>query len=338
MQGLENIGATCAINSMVQIICRNNYLRDTILKYDLPNDTLTFNLKEILILMHEKEKSLIPKKFVKKIFNTFDGIFRYGEQLDIYELWLYLSESINEEIKKDPKYYTNISNDIVTDKIKSGLIIDNEKDFNKVLFNSSRLKDKFEYYNIKLNNNKKSQWQNLIQGFYLNITKCMKCNNTLYNFEPFTTLNLNITYKNISVVDMVKQIYKEEVNCGDWECEKCKEKTEYKKQTKLWKLPSVLFIVINRFTETLKKNTESININETLHFNKGTILSDVNMEKNYKLSSIALHIGSLDGGHYMAVCNNNTDNYFLYNDMEVSEINNFKNDNNSAYMIVYSEL
>ena len=43
-----------------------------------------------------------------------------------------------------------------------------------------------------INNNKISQWQSLIQGFYLNITRCTKCNNTLYNFEPFTTLNLNI--------------------------------------------------------------------------------------------------------------------------------------------------
>ena len=338
MQGLENIGATCAINSIVQMICRNNYLRESILSYNLPEDTLTSNLKEILVLMHEKEKSLIPKKFVKKVFNTFEGTFRYGEQLDIYELWLYLVEAINQEINKDPNYYTNISNDIVSDKIKSGLVIDNENDFNKVLLNSTRLKDKFDYYNIKLNDNKSSQWQSLTQGFYLNITICTKCNNTLYNFEPFTTLNLNITDKNLSVVDMIKQIYKEDVNSGDWECEKCKQKTEYKKQTKLWKLPSVLFIVINRFTETFRKNTESININDELHFNKGTILYNTNLEKKYKLSSIALHIGNLDGGHYMAICNNNTDNYLLYNDMDVKEINNFKNNNNSAYMIVYSEL
>jgi len=48
MQGLENIGSTCAINSLIQIICRNTYLRDTILSYELSDDTLTNNLKEIL--------------------------------------------------------------------------------------------------------------------------------------------------------------------------------------------------------------------------------------------------------------------------------------------------
>ena len=95
MQGLENLGSTCAINSLVQIICRNNYLRNIILEYDLKKDGIADNLKEILVLMHEKDKSLIPRKFVNKVFNTFDGTFRYGEQLDIYELWIFLSQEID---------------------------------------------------------------------------------------------------------------------------------------------------------------------------------------------------------------------------------------------------
>ena len=40
----------------------------------------------------------------------------------------------------------------------------------------------------------------------------------------------------------------------------------------------------------------------------------------------------------MAVCNNDTDNYLLYNDMDIKEINNFKNNNNSAYMIIYNQI
>lgn len=339
MQGLENIGATCAINSLVQIICRNNHLRETILSYDMKEDTFTSNLKEILVLMHEKDKSLIPRKFVKKVFKTFEGTFRYGEQLDIYELWIYLSDAITNEVNDNAEYYNAINeHENTSDKLTNGVVINNDSDFNRILLNSNKLKEKFDYYNVKLNNNKLSKWQSLIQGFYLNIIRCTKCNNTLYNFESFITLNLNITDKNLSVVDMIKQIYKEEVNCDDWVCGKCNEKTKYIKQTKLWSLPKVIFIVINRFSDIFRKNTESININDVLQFNEGAILSSPNCKKIYSLSSIAMHIGNLNSGHYMAICNNNTDNYLLYNDLDVKEITNFKTNNNAAYMIIYSEL
>jgi ubiquitin C-terminal hydrolase len=152
------------------------------------------------------------------------------------------------------------------------------------------------------------------------------------------TLNLNITDKNLSIVDMIKQLYNEDINCDVWECEKCKLKTKYIKQTKLWSIPKVLFIVVTRFADMFRKNTEPININEQLHFNEGTELSNPDVKKYYKLSSMALHVGNLNSGHYMAICNNDTDNYLLYNDMDIKEINNFKNNNNSAYMIIYNQV
>jgi ubiquitin C-terminal hydrolase len=208
-----------------------------------------------------------------------------------------------------------------------------------MLLCSKNLKDKFTYYNIKLNENKTSEWLNSIQGFYLNITSCMECNNRLYNFESFTTLNLNLTDENVSIVDMIKQIYKIEYDCQDWECEHCKKKTKNKKQMKLWNLPDVLFITINRFTDIMRKNNNPVNINENLNFNKGSILSNTDIEKKYKLSSIGLHIGSLNGGHYMAICNFD-DNYYLYNDLSVKKIedNNFLKNNSAAYMLVYNKL
>lgn len=336
MQGLENLGATCSINSLVQIICRNDHLRNIIMKYEMPEDTLVYHLKELLVLMHDEGKSLVPKKFIKKIFNTFKNIFNYGEQLDIHELWIYISDYIVNEINTKSNYNKQISTHQFKDKIENGVIIKDDIEFNKMLLSSNNLKDKFAYYNIKLNGNKTSEWQDSIQGFYLNIISCLECNNRLYNFEPFTTLNLNIMEKNLSIADMIKQIYNIENDC-DWECEHCKRKTKNQKQTKLWKLPDVLFITINRFTDLMRKNNNPININDFLNFNKGSILSNTDIDKRYKLSSLGLHVGSLNSGHYMAICNVD-DNYYLYNDLSVKNIDNFTNNNSAAYMIVYSKL
>ena len=89
--------------------------------------------------------------------------------------------------------------------------------------------------------------------------------------------------------------------------------------------------------DLMRKNNNPININDFLNFNKGSILSNTDIDKKYKLSSVGLHVGSLDSGHYMAICNVD-DNYYLYNDLSVKNIDNFTNNNSAAYMIVYSKL
>jgi len=204
------------------------------------------------------------------------------------------------------------------------------------LLNSNRLRDKFDYYNVKLNDNKTSKLQIATQGFFLNITKCSNCQNVLYNFESFTTLNLNIPNDNIpSIADMIMQNYKEELKYGDWKCDKCNEMHEYHKTTKIWSLPDVLFVVINRFVSANVKNNNPIHINENFCFKKGTILNNTDIDKRYFLSSIAMHIGCVDGGHYTAICDND-EGYYLYNDLHISKVDNFLEKNANVYMLIYN--
>ena len=108
MQGLANLGFTCAINSLIQIICRNDLLRDTIINYELEDNSLLTNLKEVLVLMHINNKSIIPKKLVAKLYSIFGNIFNYGEQIDITELWIFINQQIISEINKEARYYNLI--------------------------------------------------------------------------------------------------------------------------------------------------------------------------------------------------------------------------------------
>jgi ubiquitin C-terminal hydrolase len=342
MQGLQNIGSTCAINTMIQIICRNELMRNIIINNDYPEHTLSAHLKELLVLMYIENKSLIPKKFVKKLFSVFKDNFRYGEQLDIHELWTFLTYKIINEVNTETNLSKIIDHTNLKDTLVNGHVYKNEKESNYALLNSKKLKDKFSYYNKILNDNKTSEWQELIQGYLLNITKCNKCNNVLYNFEPYIALNLNFPESSdisssISIVDMIRQVYKHETFSGDWKCDKCNEKTEYTKSTKIWSLPDVLVIIINRFIANRVKNNKLVDINESLRFNKGTILNNIDKDMVFELSSIAMHSGNLDGGHYVAICK--TDNqYILYNDMEILKIDNFKRENSNAYMLTYTKI
>ena len=59
----------------------------------------------------------------------------------------------------------------------------------------------------------------------------------------------------------------------------------------------------------------------------------------YALQSMAIHDGSLGGGHYYAVCKNYLeDKWYEYNDTRVNRITDEKSLNYSPYLFVYKRL
>ena len=164
---------------------------------------------------------------------------------------------------------------------------------------------------------------------------------TFYNFEPFTSLNIDIPKDNSNpkLSYLISQSLNDEIIHGDWFCTKCKKNSSYKKSTKLWKLPDVLVIIIKRFINVNSKNDNPISMNAYLNFNKGSILSK-KKDIVYTFSSTALHYGSLNGGHYSAICNTPEGN-ILYDDRNVVNIDgnkiDFKDKNSNAYMLVYTK-
>ena len=325
MQGLQNLGNTCAINTLIQIICRNSFLRNSILNEDIPNNTLAIELKEILNIMYNDNNSLSPNKFVKNLFDKLI-IFNFGEQLDLTELWLLLFEKISDEISDYiPKieYNKKFDNLKITDKdinIKANYIINN------------------------FNNNKNSSWLQNVQGIILNIIECTECNNNSYNFEPFTPIQLDLPKdfsESISLTSLFRDYLRHTTNKDEWKCDKCKICTKYKKIQKLWKVPNVLVFFMKRYNNINKKNNIKIDINEKINIKKGCILSDNNLEISYNIKSIGCHIGDLEGGHYYAICKNEIDeNYVMYDDLNIKVFNNgnknFLKNNNKCYMVVYS--
>jgi ubiquitin C-terminal hydrolase len=226
-------------------------------------------------------------------------------------------------------------------KVINNISYDNYDEYIIALKNSKYLKEKYIYNYVTNCHNKMSLWQNTTQGFLLNITKCKKCEHTLYNFELISSLYLNIP-ENIetpNIINMLQDFLVDNDYSNDWICDNCNEKTEYIKSSKLWSLPNILFIIINRFINPNIKNTKPVNINDALCFSKGTILSNTDIDKNYKLSSIAMHTGNTGGGHYVSICStkiNDEETFLLYNDDNISKPENFLQNNRDAYMLVYN--
>jgi ubiquitin C-terminal hydrolase len=345
MQGIENLGSTCAINSLIQIITRNDILRNIILNNTFADNTISGQLKEIIDLMYVRDNSIIPRKFLNTFYTIFEDIFYSGEQIDIGELWTFLSDKICDEIDGVDARASSTAC-VPEDHLTEGVVYNDDALFYNAIANCKLLKKKYEYYYNKFNK-KVSPWQKSTQGFYLNTTRCVHCNLTFYNFEPFTSLNIDIPsdIKQPRVSDLISKSLKEEVIEGAWFCSKCAKNRAYKKSTKLWKLPDVLVIIIKRFINMNTKNDAPVSINDYLNFNKGSVLSNKN-DVVYDFSSTALHFGSLNGGHYSAICNT-PDGDILYDDRNVVKIGaadaagatnlNFKDRSTNAYMLVYTK-
>jgi ubiquitin C-terminal hydrolase len=353
MQGLQNLGSTCAVNSLIQIICREPTLRDTLINYALPENTLSGNLKEILVMMHKENKSLIPGKFITKLFESMQNIFIHGEQLDIGELWTFLFDKISMELNTIPGAYEVLS-PLSSDKkedIDIGLEYKNDIEYKRALINNKALYNKYENEQRKFNGNKTTKWLTSCQGFFLNIIRCQECKNVLYNFEPFTTISLDIPddIECPTITQMIRKFLKEESIKDEWKCSKCNKNTEYIKTIKLWKIPPVLVFIIKRFSDYSSKNAKPIDINKTICFKNGSNLSNLDNDVSYLISSIGMHYGSLQGGHYCAMCNTEEDmklrykqeKIVFYDDLNISTVSKEQyqkiiEKNVDGYMIVYS--
>lgn len=301
MQGINNLGSTCAINSLIQMICRCDKLRDLILNSETSEGTFTTELKEVIDLMHNKNMSLNPAKFINNFYIIFKGIFNKYEQIDINELWLYFYDKIHTETSRP--------------------FINNSDSVNSLI-------------NKNFNENKTSDLLESVQGSFINIIKCSNCEHQTHSFEPFININVDIDENNVTIADLIMNTIKDEFrNKDEWICDKCNDKCSYYKLKRIYKLPPVLFITINRFIDVFNKNNKEIYVNEELNFTKGSILS-INEDNKYKLASIGMHYGNLMGGHYMAVCK--IDNkYYTYNDEQIAVQDNFQLKSNCAYLLIY---
>ena len=303
MEGINNLGSTCAINSLIQMICRCDKLRNVILNANVKEGTFTHELKEIIDLIHNQKQSINPMKFINNFYITFKGIFNRFEQIDINELWFYMIDKINEETAITINIHPNMN--------------------------------QFELSLMRHNNNKLSEILNLVQGIYINVISCENCNHKSQSIEPFITIALDIDSENKSIADLIVSAITDELREKDeWKCENCKGNHNYLKMKRILKLPQILVVSLNRFKDVYNKNNTEVYVNEILNF------KIQNNEVIYKLKSIGLHYGNLQGGHYMSVCNINDETFNLYNDEIVKSIkkedfiqNNLKN--NTAYLIIY---
>ena len=333
-KGLNNIGATCYMNSVLQslyhIIDLSNGLLDLYNK-DILNDEILKKmpmthsfLLVVYNLSFRKIKSFSPEDF--KIIISKNESFRKFEANDSKTLTLYVLDTLNKELN-DNKIQTK--NDKVINPLRN-YDVNDAKDIVK-LFN--------ENYNTLIGD--------LFNGLKCTDYICDTCSNIVKNYQIFNIISCSIekTFldkygenqklekgKKVDILDCFKLDEKPNLFVGNNQiyCGKCNTSRDGKSINKICISPKIMIIFLdrglnNRFMCDVDF-PEELDINNYLE-TKGN---------KYKLIGVIEHLGqSGETGHFIANCKHFNGEWYIFSDSTIYPTKNNYNKYGIPYLLFY---
>ena len=346
--GLENIGATCYMNSTLQ--CLVNIKDFT--NYLLNNDNFTHILKNIdnceLLGSYCKllsklccDESVInyyaPRKF-KQILSLKNPLFEGVQANDSKDLIYFLLEQFNEELNIiDLKLNPNLK--------KDENLIDDINQTNKNLVFSNFIRE----YTSDNNNIIPKLFFSLIE----NESLCNGCQTRKYNYQIVFSLEmpLEMIYNKIYGNQNINQNMKKKLNLNEcfmnyneyniftgenaMYCNICQRQMDSSYYKKLYSPSPILIIILNRG----KANKFDCDVDFDEQINLQPYLLDPSINYSYKLFGVVTHFGTSDmGGHFIAYCRHRILNeWYCYNDAVVTKLSDQQNGykNGVPYILFY---
>jgi ubiquitin C-terminal hydrolase len=188
-------------------------------------------------------------------------------------------------------------------------------------------------YNIHYKHSNSKLCDKLV-GTEIQEISCKQCNEKYYNIDTMLWTTLNMSE---NIIDSLHSEFNMKETL-DWKCDKCNS-ISGTRIIRYWNLPEIWPIVLNRFGKT--KNCSGINIPEEINIGKGIELQNEKSTK-YELICIANHYGTLQSGHYNAICRETTE-WVMYDDINIIKISNdkkstFLNNNKNCYVLFYKRI
>ena len=332
--GLINIGQTCYMNASIQALSNITELsRYLLIKFselsiNIDNQPLTAAYSSLLYELFfpkDNEKYISPNIF-KEIIGELNPLFKGMHAADAKDLIFFIIEKLHKELNPFNLDQKKISQIDFEQQEKNSI---NEKLMLQLFFKDFQTKNK-------------TKISDLFYGITRSTMKCEECKITKYAFQTFNLLifqlkkvkegkkkELGEYYGNynetLNLYDAFNIEQREEILEGEnmIYCNKCNCLRKGKHQQKIFTLPKVIIIVLNR-----GKNNEDFN--EEFDFplyldlnNRGIIINPISCHKYY-LCGVITHLGeSSSSGHFIAYCRDGPDSqFFCYNDASINPVKN----------------
>ena len=341
--GLGNMGNSCYLNSTIQCLAHTAPLTEYIFSKKYIKDINNSNKEtrfldqyvKTLIYMWNNPKPAYPRT-VKDLLAFFANEFEGNKQCDAHESIIKIIDLLHESLSYEASIKT-----INLDAIKHPSEVD------KMMiasFDAVRKHFKKSY----------SELVKIFYGQFHSIISCKNCDNKSITYDPFNCIEIEIPDDCDSLTECLDSFTNHEIldSNNEWKCDKCNKFSNAHKQIRFWSTPQILIIVLKRFKKIPIKITLSVERTKTLIANKKITklidfpIGDFDIARylncpsrkystHYSLYSICNHMGSTDGGHYTAFCQNLDGNWYEYNDETVSKIDDSKLVSSNAYVLFY---